>query len=246
MLTVDKYYEPPEVVERIRGAGGEMQLQRRGRDYEFIYNGVFLMATYNGAGEREMASMALKSCLRQNNLSRRRHSHGHSYTPAPFLKVLIGGLGFGLSLQEVLRCPLVKSVDVIELEESVVKWNRGPLSEVNGGAMADPRVRVYVNDLAEFLQRRPPGDGEGSFYHAVILDTDNGPGWLSRPGNSLLYGHEGTALLKEMLAPGGVLAVWSASPALAYRLLLAKYFHTVQERQCLEKTGQTSYYYLAF
>ena len=112
--------------------------------------------------------------------------------------------------------------------------------------MADPRVSVYVNDLVEFLQRRPPGDGEGSFYHAVILDTDNGPGWLSRPGNSLLYGHEGTALLKEMLAPGGVLAVWSASPALAYRLLLAKYFRTVQERQCLEKTGQTSYYYLAF
>lgn len=242
---MDIFYEPPEVVGRIQGKGGEMQLQRRSGDFELIYNGVFLMATYNGAGEREMVRMALKSCLKSSVLSKKCRCDSNSYIAAPFLKILIGGLGFGLSLQEALRCPLVESVDVIELEEAVVTWNKGPLSKINGEALNDFRVKVYVSDLVEFLQKRSLRSGN-VLYHAIILDTDNGPGWLSRPENSFLYGHKGTALLKGLLAPGGTLAVWSASPALPYRLLLQQYFQTVRERQCPEKTGQTSYYYLAF
>ena len=40
------------VIERVQGKSGELQLQRRGKEFEFIFNGVFLMATYNGASER--------------------------------------------------------------------------------------------------------------------------------------------------------------------------------------------------
>jgi spermidine synthase len=74
-----------EVIERCNGREGELQLQRRGDEFEIIYNGVFLMATYNGASEKEAVREALKLV----------NDRGQDQ-----LKVLIGGLGVGYSLQE--------------------------------------------------------------------------------------------------------------------------------------------------
>jgi len=52
--------EEVEVIERINGRAGELQLQRRGDEFEVIYNGVFLMATYNGLSEKAAVSDALR------------------------------------------------------------------------------------------------------------------------------------------------------------------------------------------
>ncbi len=227
-------YEPPEVIERTTGNEGELQLQRRGTDFELIYNGIFLMATYNGSGEREMVKAALQSWEEARPEKLR----------APFLRVLMGGLGFGLGLQELLRSPLVERVDLLELEEAVIRWNRDVLQKVNGGALADARVYVYKEDLILFLQRKIK-DPKRIHYHAIILDTDNGPDWLSRSANRLIYDKTGTALLKAHMQPGGALSVWSASPVPAYHTLLQQHFPVVHEVSCLEKTGQRSYYYLA-
>ena len=227
-------YEPPEVIERTKGNEGELQLQRRGAHFELIYNGVFLMATYNGSGEREMVQAALQPWD---------ETRPGEHRP-PFLRVLMGGLGFGLGLQELLRSPLVERVDLLELEEAVIRWNRGVLQEVNGGALEDARVHVYKEDLILFLQRGIKGKNR-VHYHAIILDTDNGPDWLSRSANRLLYDMTGTTLLKEHIQPGGALSVWSASPVPEYHTLLQHHFPVVHEVSCLEKTGQSSYYYLA-
>jgi hypothetical protein len=45
-------YQSPTVIERALTENGEIQLQKRGSDYEIIFNGTFLMATYNGDSER--------------------------------------------------------------------------------------------------------------------------------------------------------------------------------------------------
>ena len=227
-------YEPPEVIERTTGNEGELQLQRRGTDFELIYNGIFLMATYNGSGEREMVNAALQPW---------EEARPEEHRP-PFLRVLMGGLGFGLGLQELLRSPLVERVDLLELEEVVIRWNRNVLQEVNGGALNDARVHVHKEDLFLFLQRGTKNP-KRVYYHAIILDTDNGPDWLSRSANRLLYDTTGTTLLKEHIQPGGTLSVWSASPVPAYHTLLQQHFPVVHEVCCLEKTGQSSYYYLA-
>ncbi|TMJ08608.1 MAG: hypothetical protein E6G99_04155 [Bacillati bacterium ANGP1] len=50
-------------------------------------------------------------------------------------------------------------------------------------------------------------------YDAVLLDTDNGPGWLVREANARLYGPQGLTGFLQALRPGGVLGCWSAEPA---------------------------------
>jgi len=238
-----------EVIERVRGKDGELQLQRRGKEFEFIFNGVFLMASYNGAAEREMVKAALKSrgaehAAQPSGKGRIVSAAGTVETSN--LRVLMGGLGMGLGLQEALRFPGVERVDLFELEEAVVRWNRGPLSELNGGAMQDPRVNVIQGDMVDFLKKEEIiSRKENQLYHAVILDTDNGPGWLSRPENAFLYNLRGTRLLRELLLPGGSLSVWSSAPVPRYLALLQTVFVDAREKELLEKTGQTSYYYLA-
>lgn len=229
------FYEPAVVLERVNGRGGELQLQRRGRDYEFIYGGSFLMSSYNGITERNMVRDAIRVCTLSAGKER------------AFLRILIGGLGFGIGLREALDSPLVKKIDVVEIETAVVRWNRGPLVEINGSALTDPRVNVFVEDLVEFLDKPfSGGAGRSSSYHAIVLDTDNGPGWLSRHSNGFLYTDAGTALIKGMLEPAGaVLSVWSESANHTYLSLLKKYFKTVAEKKAYEKTGCSSYYYLA-
>lgn len=244
MCSVKEPYQPPEVLERTKGNDGELQLQRRGVDFELIYNGVFLMATYNGSGEREMVRAALAPWEEAQP-----GGGNHSVLPGgheqPFLRVLMGGLGFGLGLQETLSSPLVDRVDLLELEEAVIRWNQGLLQELNGGALKDPRVQVYIEDMVHFLQSSIKDEQQRDNYHAIVLDTDNGPDWLSRNANRFLYSTTGTALLKKRLLPGGTLSVWSASPVPAYFTLLQQHFPVVREVASLEKTGQNSYYYLA-
>ncbi len=240
---------PAEVIERVRGKDGELQLQRRGKEFEFIFNGVFLMASYNGAAEREMVEAVLKNRGTEHAgqiLGKGLIGTAAGTVDTSNLRVLMGGLGMGLGLQEALRFPGVERVDLFELEEAVVRWNRGPLSELNGGALQDPRVNVIQEDIVEFLKEDEIiSRKENQLYHAVILDTDNGPGWLSRPENAFLYDVRGTRLLRELLLPGGKLSVWSSAPVPRYLTLLQTVFANAREKELFEKTGQTSYYYLA-
>jgi spermidine synthase len=65
---------------------------------------------------------------------------------------------------------------------------------------------VHVGDVADLLRR-----GNGTF-DAVLLDVDNGPEGMTHHGNNWLYSPAGLAAAQRTLRPGGVLAVWSATP----------------------------------
>lgn len=163
-----------------------------------IVNGVFLMASYNQMSERALATLAMPPAS----------------PPGQPWRVLVGGLGMGFTLQEVLGNPRVGAVDLVEIEPSVVRWNRGLLADLNGGCLDDPRVRVVTGDLVEAV-RSLTGP-----YDAICLDVDNGPGWLSLDANRWLYTLTGLERIRGVLAEGGRLAIWSAaaSPRLASRL----------------------------
>jgi spermidine synthase len=60
-----------------------------------------------------------------------------------------------------------------------------------------------VGDVADALREAPPAS-----LDAVLLDVDNGPGFLVAPANARLYDDGGLAAAAAALAPGGVLAVW--------------------------------------
>jgi spermidine synthase len=132
------------------------------------------------------------------------------YTAAGLLRgiwrprILVGGLGLGFTLRALLdRLPRDAQVVVAELLPAVVTWNRRRLGHLSGYPLLDPRVRLYVGNVARLLNRR-------SFWDAILLDIDNGPEWMVWRGNQRLYHRRGLARLFKSLRPGGFLAMWSA------------------------------------
>jgi spermidine synthase len=197
---------PPETIARADGVAGEVVLRRRAAEnadeaaretvYELIVNGVFLMDTAEVSTERLLADAVLD---------------GHE---AP-RRVLVGGLGLGVTVQALLADVRVEHLDVVEIEPVLVDWLRSGLIPGVEVVLADPRVQVVVADIRDAV--RGAADGR---YDAVLLDVDNGPDFLVRDANAAVYQ---TSALREMgrvLAPHGMLAVWSAavSPALASTL----------------------------
>ncbi|WP_326798448.1 spermidine synthase [Streptomyces sp. NBC_01808] len=201
-------------LDRRSGPYGEVVLRRRGAHHEIIANGVFLMDTSDGRSERLLIRAAAEAL------------DPAAAAPA----VLIGGLGVGFSLAEAAADPRWGRITVVEREPAVIEWHTGPaagrvsaagpssgappLAYLSGAALADRRVGLVEADLLDHLATAPYR------YDAVCLDIDNGPDWTVTEGNSGLYAPAGLAACRDRLAPGGVLAVWSARPSPAFEAAL--------------------------
>ncbi|NHA67358.1 hypothetical protein EPD83_004695 [Phycicoccus sp. CMS6Z-2] len=123
--------------------------------------------------------------------------------------VLVGGLGLGFTTRAVLADPRVEHVDVVELSAPLVRWARaGLVAELAG--LEEERCRLHVADVADVLTggHEPPGP-----WDLVLLDVDNGPGFLVHAENADLYRVPGLARARDALEPGGVLVVWSSHVA---------------------------------
>ena len=90
-------------------------------------------------------------------------------------RILIGGLGMGFTLRAALGAlrPDARIV-VAELVPAVVAWARGPMAEVFGTSLTDPRVSIREADVGEVIR------AEASAFDAILLDVDNGPEGLTR------------------------------------------------------------------
>jgi spermidine synthase len=155
--------------------------------YEILIDGSFLMASHGSHSERHMAHCAFDR-LRG---------------PERPLTALVGGLGAGHTLRATLDLPHVERVVVAEIGAKVVEWNRRYFGEFNRQAVDDPRTEIVIDDVADVVRRSP------SAFDLVLLDVDNGPGWLAADGNAGLYDRAGLEACRRCLKPGGVLAVWS-------------------------------------
>ncbi|MCP9957330.1 MULTISPECIES: spermidine synthase [Streptomyces] len=188
----------PETLDRREGPYGEVVLRRRGEHFEIIANGTFLMDTSDGRSERLLVDAALRAL-----------GGGRAARPS----VLIGGLGVGFSLAHAAADPAWGRIVVVEREQAVLDWHReGPLSALSGPALADPRTALVHADLVAYLHDPDVADT----YDALCLDVDNGPDWTVTEDNDGLYSPSGLAACARRLAPGGVLAVWSARPSAGF------------------------------
>lgn len=178
-------------VARALSPRGEVTLHRRDRDgldvLELRVNGVFVMDTLETTSERALATRALDVV----------DSPAH---------VLVGGLGLGYTLAAVLADPRVEEVTCVELEESLVSWARDGTVPHGPALLADTRTQLVVGDVAEVLAAAEPAT-----YDLVLLDVDNGPGYLVHDHNAALY--EAPFLAIAARATRQVLAVWSAAPS---------------------------------
>ena len=175
-----------QTVARADSAAGEVVLRTRGEVTELVVGGVFVMDTVDVSTEVELARVALS-----------RHSH-----PG---RVLVGGLGLGFTAAAVLADRRVREVRVAEIAAPLAEWAERGLLPAPG--LGDERLTVQVADVGTVLAATP---GE---WDVVLLDVDNGPGFLVRPENADLYAVAGLRSAAAALAPGGVLAIWSSHRA---------------------------------
>ena len=175
---------------KIPGSGETLRLKRRGREYSIMLGANELMNSRLSGSEQALATLPLEK------LAGREAPH-----------ILIGGLGMGFTLRAALAAAGEEArITVAELVPAVIAWARGPMAELHGGSLTDPRVTIWEGDVAAAIR------AASSLYDAILLDVDNGPDGLSRPSNDALYGARGLGEAKHALTAGGVLAVWSSSP----------------------------------
>ncbi len=178
--------------------GGEMALYQHDCDFSIEVNGQDLMHSRQHESELELARLG---CA---------HLTG---SKAP--SILIGGLGLGYTLRQVLDMVSPHAqVVVCELLSAVVEWNREFLGELNGQLLGDERVDLKTVDLVQFISRSK------SRFDAILLDIDNGPSAMTNSGNRRLYGQDGILACRHALREQGCLAVWSAEPSKKFEKLL--------------------------
>jgi spermidine synthase len=212
--------ERPYVLERCQTELGELVLRRCGEHHELISDGMFLMDTRDGRSERALIDEVLAIA-----------------PPEP--RVVIGGLGFGFSLQAAVASAAPTSITVVEIHRQVIEWNRKYLPERIFSAMADPRVRVVCDDIGAWLDRNDEP------VEVVCLDTDNGPGWLMLHTNEAIYLDGGLVRLARRLGEHGVLAVWSAHRSAAFESALRRHFADVAIHEVPVTRGAPDVVYVA-
>ena len=183
---------------QVPGGGGQLRLKQRGAEFSIMLDHNELMNSRLSGSEEALATIACEKI--------RRHKRP---------RILIGGLGMGFTLRAALAAlgPDARIV-VAELVPAVVAWAQGPMAEVFGTSLTDPRVSIREADVGEVIR------ADAAAFDAILLDVDNGPEGLTRKTNDGLYDLKGLGGARAALRPGGVLAVWSSgqNPKFTWRL----------------------------
>ncbi|WP_235997979.1 spermidine synthase [Aestuariimicrobium ganziense] len=165
--------------------GFEICLRRREADnlivHELIVNGAFAMDSVDPTSEMALADLVDPGSER----------------------VLVGGLGLGITAGRLLdRCPGAW-LEVVELSSALIGWARQSLTPDLARVATSSRVDLVHADIADALSgttERP--------WDAILLDVDNGPDFLIHQHNAGLYGHTMLQRAASQLAPDGLLALW--------------------------------------
>ena len=178
----------------VPGADVELRLMRRGAEFSMMLGSNELMNSRLSGSEEALATLACRQI---------------ETVKAPHL--LIGGLGMGFTLRAALAVlgPEAR-IMVAELVPAVIAWARGPLADIFGDSLRDPRADIRSADVVDVIR------SHAAAFDAILLDVDNGPEGLIRKANDALYDFGGLKAIRRALRPSGVLAVWSSGPNPAF------------------------------
>jgi spermidine synthase len=220
-----------ETIARGTSQLGELVLRRRslGGDaapstvWELIGNGVFLMDSGDSSTERRLASESLA-----------RVSHPEI--------VVIGGLGLGFTLMEVVASPVPRAIHVVEIEGLLVDWASQGLLPHAELALQDPRVRVHIADIRAYVESLAPRSVD-----LILLDVDNGPDFLVHESNAPLYRSPFLEMSLTKFRSGGLLAFWSSSRSTRLKDALTGVFGQCDEVAfAITRAGRPFEYFLYF
>ena len=109
---------------------------------------------------------------------------------------LIVGFATGVTVGSVLQSP-IESVECVEIEPAAVSASRY-FEHVNNRPLADPRVRLIIDDARTYLRVSPE-------HYDLIVSEPNHP-WV--PGVANLFTREFFALGRERLHDDGMFVQW--------------------------------------
>jgi spermidine synthase len=192
---------------RTPDGGQELRLKQRGAEFSIVLGSNELMNSRLGGSEEALARLSCQKIA------------GRQQTT-----LLIGGLGMGFTLRAALaELGADAQVTVAELVPAVVAWAHGPMAELFGGCLDDPRVGIREADVGLLIK------SDVATYDAILLDVDNGPEGIVHKANDALYSVAGLNSARAALKPGGVLAVWSQGPDSGFTRRLGQAGFAVEE-----------------
>jgi spermidine synthase len=122
----------------------------------------------------------------------------------------------------------VTTVVVAEIEPDLVRWHRDGIVPAPLGTpvLDDPRVSVAIGDV-----RTSIGELPSSTFDLLLLDVDNGPGFLVYEGNAAIYASAFLIECVRVADPAhGVVAIWSANPSVSLMTTMRTVFGHVVEQ----------------
>ena len=116
--------------------------------------------------------------------------------------VLIIGGGDGGTVRECVKYSQISKIDLVEIDEEVIKISKKYLKEIGGEAWNDKRLEIHVDDGVKWVKKT-----RDNFYDVILIDCSD-PSEFS----NLLFSDSFYKECKRILTPRGILATQSESP----------------------------------
>ena len=116
--------------------------------------------------------------------------------------VLIIGGGDGGTARECVKYTKIARIDLVEIDEEVIKVSKKLLKEIGGQAWNDKRLKINIEDGVKWVENT-----RDNFYDVIFIDCSD-PSEFS----NLLFSDSFYKECKRILKPKGILATQSESP----------------------------------
>ena len=141
--------------------------------------------------------------------------------------ILIIGGGDGGTARECLKYSQVENIDLVEIDEEVIKVSKTFLKEIGGEAWSDKRLALHIYDGVKWVEK-----AKENSYDVIFIDCSD-PSEFS----NLLFTDSFYKECKRILTQKGILATQSESPESFKNIHL----HILKALKKIFKVSETMY-----